>query len=158
MKNRILTVFIFLSFIAPAFAADNASAPVAVPASSESAAPLGFVVTGDGKLIPEPGSIFTQGGDYEGKEMPYLVSTPQPISYPRWAIRQGWEGRLSLAIEVRTDGTVGKTKVMQSTGHKILDQAAEKAIRTWHFHPTMKDGRAIRDCVQIPVTFKLDDK
>ena len=86
---------------------------------------------------------------------PFLVSTPKPISYPQWALRQGWEGRLSIAVEVLKDGHVGRMQVMQSTGYRLLDEAATKAVRTWKFHPAMKNGQAIVECVQIPVTFKI---
>lgn len=158
MKTRILTAFIFSIFITSAYAADKAMEILPAPAATTQDSAFAFTVTGSGKLIPQAGATFTQGGNYEGKQLPYLVTTPQPVSYPRWAIRQGWEGRVSIAVEVKTDGSVGKMKVMQSSGHRILDEAASHAVSTWKFHPAMKNGQAIRDCVQIPVTFRLDEK
>lgn len=117
----------------------------------------GFTVTGNGKLIAKAGAVFTEGGDYRGIDLPYLTSIPQPIIYPRWALRQGWEGRFSIAIEVLKSGRVGRYKVMQSTGHRILDEAATAAVRTWKFQPAIKNGQPIVECVQIPVTFKIDE-
>ncbi len=159
MKKMILSVFILITFAFPAFAAETiADAVPAVSSAQNSTGALAFTVTGSGKLIPQAGEVFTQGGNYEGKQLPYLTSTPQPITYPRWALRQGWEGRVSIAIEVRKDGTVGRMKVMQSSGHQILDNAAVKAVHSWKFHPTMKNGQPIVDCVQIPVTFKISEQ
>ena len=132
--------------------------PMSAVSTAAKEADSGFIVTGSDKLITQPGALFTQGGDYTGIDLPYLISTPKPLKYPRWALRQGWEGRFSIAIEVRKDGSVGTFKVMQSTGHKILDQAATDAVRSWKFHPAMKNGQPVVECAQIPVTFKISEK
>lgn len=118
--------------------------------------PFSLTVTGDGRLITKPGPLFTEGGDYSAMELPYLLSTPSAISYPRWAVRQGWEGKFVLAIEVLKDGTVGRTQVMESTRHRLLDHVAEKAVRGWKFHPAMENGQSIVTCIQIPITFQIE--
>lgn len=107
------------------------------------------------KLTVKPGQVFTEGGDYRGTALPYLVSDPQPIAYPRWAIRQGWQGKFVIAIEIKTDGTVGRYKVMKSTGRRVLDRVATDAVRSWKFHPAVKNGNIIVTCIEIPVTFEL---
>ena len=119
---------------------------------------LSFTVTSKSELIAKPGSVFTEGGNYENIALPYLISHSEKISYPRWAIRQGWQGKLSIAIEVLTNGSVGRTKIMKSTGYRLLDQTAEKAIKTWKFHPATKDGKAIVECIQIAVAFQLTEE
>ncbi len=162
MNKNFISAFILFSLISfsQAQAQENiALEPMqaAVSAAAKDAG-SGFIVTGSDKLIAQPGAVFTRGGNYEGIDLPYLNSTPKPITYPRWAIRQGWEGRITIAVEVLKDGTVGRTQVMQSTGHLILDEAAVKAVKTWRFQPAMKNGQPIVECSQIPVTFKLSDK
>ncbi len=117
---------------------------------------FGLTVSGNGMLISKPGPVFTEGGDYSGMQLPYLVSTPKSISYPRWAVRQGWEGKLSIALEILPSGKVGRTKVMHSTGHRLLDKVAESAVRSWSFHPAMKNGQSIVTCIQIPIVFQLE--
>lgn len=113
---------------------------------------------GEEQFVTRPGRIFTEGGNYEGIALPYLISAPKPVVYPRWAVRQGWQGRFVIALEVLTDGTVGRYYVMRSTGHRMLDHAALRAVRTWKFHPAVRDGKAVVECVQIPVVFKLDQE
>ena len=130
------------------------------PALLNAEAPSGdftMVVSGNGKAVARPKAIFTMGEDAEGMSLPYLISTPKPILYPRWAVRQGWKGKLVLAIEIFGNGTVGKYQVMQSTGYKMLDDAATKAVQTWIFSPAIKDGKAVHTCVQIPILFDLQD-
>lgn len=129
--------------------------PVSMPSENQSGGLFSMTVTGSGKMIPKAGPLFTSGR-HEGMELPYLISTPKPVKYPRWALRQGWQGSLEIALEIRPDGTVGRTKVMKSSGHRLLDQAATEGVTTWLFHPAMKDGKAVVTCIQVPVSFQLE--
>lgn len=164
MKKVILAGLALFLFSSPAEAVQEgaaleaALAPNAVSEAAHAAGSDTFSLTvfSSGRLDVKPGPVFTEGGDYSGMVLPYLVSEPRPIRYPRWAVRQGWEGNLEIAIEILKDGSVDRFKVMKSTGHKMLDAAAVKAVRTWRFRPAMKDGQAVVTCVQIPVFFQLE--
>lgn len=152
----ILSLFLLCS---AAHAVDSLTVDPAITSSKSGSADIfGAVVTGDGKLVLNPGPVFTEGGDYEGTQMPYLLSHAKSIRYPRWALRQGWQGEFSIAIEILTDGTVGRYKVMKSTGYEILDEAATDAVKTWKFQPAMKNGKAVLTCIQIPVRFQIDPR
>ena len=161
MKFKYIPAFIMVLFLASSAA--SAVEPIAVePAvqssASQSSEIFRAVVTGNDQLILNPGAVFTKGGSYEGTQLPYLISNPKPIPYPRWALRQGWQGDLEIALEILKDGHVGRYKVMKSTGHKVLDEAAVEAIHTWRFHPAMKNGKIILTCIQVPVKFQIDPK
>ena len=117
--------------------------------------PFMLTVSGDGSLTTTPGELFTAGQEAPGTEMPYLVSYSKTIAYPRWAVRQGWEGEVVLAIEILENGKVGAAVVMQSAGYAILDKAALNAVKGWKFQPATLNGKAFRACVQIPVNFQL---
>jgi protein TonB len=117
--------------------------------------PFSLTVTSNGELVPEPGPVFTEGGDYEGISFPYLLSEPEPIPYPRWAVDQGWQGKVVIAVEILLDGTVGRTQIMQSTGYSLLDETADKALKTWRFHPATKDGQPVLQCFEIPIRFRI---
>ena len=162
MKNSFILTLALLIMSAPSsFAADQVTVDAAtVSARMEGGTasnPFGFIVKEGGQLIAKPGAVFTQGGNYSGMELPFLLSNPKPISYPRWAVKQGWQGQFIIALEILPNGNVGRYKVMQSTGHRMLDDAATKAIQTWKFHPAMKSGKATVTCIEIPVTFQLEN-
>lgn len=120
--------------------------------------PFTMIVTASGKLIAKPGAVFTEGLEEPGTKLPHLLDHPQPISYPRWAVSKGWQGKLIIAVEIRTDGTIGLYQMMHSTGYKALDKRAVHAIQNWKFHPAVKDGKPLRTCIQIPVLFQLGDE
>lgn len=159
--KKILVVFFafcFLSMPALQAAEEMTVKPVAMPSGAQASNPFSLTVTGSGKMIPKPGPVSTGKGHYEGVMLPYLISTPKPIQYPRWAIRQGWEGRLEIALEILADGSVGRFKVMKSTGYHLLDGAATEAVRTWRFAPATKSGKFFLTCIELPVTFQLENE
>ena len=161
MKKIILSSLVFsLMICLPALhaAEEMAMKPVSMSAEAQAVNPFSLTVTGSGKMIPKAGPVSTGRGHYEGVDLPYLVSTPKPIQYPRWAMRQGWEGRLEIALEILADGSVGRFKVMKSTGHRLLDEAASEAVRTWKFAPAAKAGKFVLTCIEIPVTFQLENE
>ena len=45
---------------------------------------------------------------------------PTP-AYPEVARQHGWEGTVTLHLELRADGTVGDVQVARSSGHEVLD-------------------------------------
>ena len=56
-------------------------------------------------------------------------------------------GSGTILVHVRADGTVSKAEVVQSSGHKILDNAALTAFAQWQFRP------GTRNEIKIPFTF-----
>ncbi len=161
MKKIWPLLFVLFGFFAPfVFAAEQVvieNIRISSAEQNSSAVPFDGAMADNGKLIAKAGPVFTEGGDYSGMMLPYLLSHPKPISYPRWAIKQGWQGRFVIAVEILTDGSVGRYKVRESTGHRMLDRVATEAIRAWKFKPAVKDGKYIGTCIEIPVVFKLEN-
>jgi protein TonB len=50
--------------------------------------------------------------------------------YPDVARQNGWEGTVSLRLELLADGTVGEVQVAHSSGYTALDTAAQEAAKT----------------------------
>jgi protein TonB len=86
---------------------------------------------------------------------PNFVYQPDPV-YPLLAKRRGWEGTVTLDIELRADGSVGDIKVAQSSGHALLDQAAMDKVKTWRHIPVKRDGVPVTRRAHQPLVFKLD--
>ena len=141
-------------FVSSVSAQEGMLETVSLPKIQDSVpAQFSVIVTANGKLIVKPGEVFTEGDDAD--VLPYLISNPKPISYPKWAVTQNWQGKIVIAVEVLTDGSVGLYQVMRSTGYQMLDEAAVQAVQSWKFHPALKEGQPIRTCIQIPVIFQL---
>ncbi len=51
------------------------------------------------------------------------------LNYPDEAARQKLHGNLLLSVSVRANGTIEQVRVLHSSGHKILDDAAVRIVR-----------------------------
>jgi protein TonB len=84
-----------------------------------------------------------------------LYQINPPPEYPKLARRRGLEGVVVLAARIDVSGHVQELEIMTSSGHKILDQAALKAVRYWLFRPGTIDGQPYEMRVNVPVRFCL---
>ncbi len=75
--------------------------------------------------------------------------------YPRAARRQGLEGRLVLRVTVTAQGTPGVVKVLESSGHALLDDAAVRAVMRWRFQPGRRGSLPVQASLDLPVVFRL---
>lgn len=60
--------------------------------------------------------------------------------YPVQAARQGIYGDLVIRFVIRRDGTLGEVKVLKTSGHRLLDDAAVKALRSGVPYWPLPDG------------------
>jgi len=79
-----------------------------------------------------------------------------PPTYPAEAMRAGLSGTVELEILVGTDGRALDVRIVRSSGHRVLDQAARRTVLSkWTFVPAMRDGRAVEALGWLPIEFKL---
>ncbi|NOY67423.1 MAG: energy transducer TonB [Gammaproteobacteria bacterium] len=79
-------------------------------------------------------------------------------NYPRIAIRNEWEGRVKLGIRVLSNGQLADVHIVNSSGYRILDNAAMRSINKIASLPEASywlNGQAIN--VVLPVIYKLSD-
>jgi protein TonB len=77
-------------------------------------------------------------------------------SYPNDAAYRGEQGAVILLVHVSPDGLVSGVDVLRSSGFNALDRAARDAVLTWHFLPSMKDGRPVPEDLPMRFVFALD--
>jgi len=83
----------------------------------------------------------------------YLLNPPP--AYPRESRRNGEQGRVVLRVLVGTAGTAEEVRLRASSGHPLLDQAAQDAVRRWKFVPATRGAQAVPAWVLIPISFRL---
>ena len=88
-------------------------------------------------------------------EEPILVEAPPPV-YPRGSIRRGEEGRCLCRLHIAPDGRISRVRVLESTGHPRLDEAAREALLRWRFRPRTEGGVAVPAEIDHPVSFRLE--
>lgn len=91
----------------------------------------------------------TQAQGYAG-----YLNNPAP-TYPATAQRMGWQGTVLLKVRVLADGRPAAIEIQQSSGRKMLDEAALSTVRQWLFTPAKRGDVAIEGWATVPIDFKL---
>jgi len=126
------------------------------------------------KTVPEPVHEAIQPKKSSGHQVVTLVENKQLLSeriqkqlnlkihftrsYPRLAIRNAWEGQVNLGIRVLSDGQLTGVHVINSSGYRILDNAAMKSVNKVAHLPEARfwlGGKHID--VVLPIVYKLTD-
>lgn len=103
--------------------------------------------------VPTSSSDSVKFGDYTYvEELPEAITRPSP-SYPDAARQSRIEGTVMVQALVRTDGTVGDTKIVKSIPE--LDAAAVASVRQWVFKPALTNHMPVAVWVVVPVKFTL---
>lgn len=83
------------------------------------------------------------------------LNNPAP-AYPPASRRLREEGVVLLEILVKADGTLGEMRLKKSSGFDRLDDAAQRAVKNWHFVPATRGDEAIDYWYELPVEFSLN--
>jgi len=138
-------------------------APVAQPAAQQSVVTSQQESAAD--AAAEKGSTETQSsaappadsqGDAVVREAIPLYKLNPPPRYPRAARRRGQQGTVVLSVHVDAQGRVGNLWLFESSGFRLLDNAALKAVKDWVFEPGMRGGNKVAMWVNVPVRFELE--
>ncbi len=78
------------------------------------------------------------------------------LKYPELAAISGYQGTLYIQFEIMKDGSLGGFEVLKSSGYKILDDEAERSIRSAApFQPLPPEWNMERYSIRAAVIFYL---
>jgi protein TonB len=75
--------------------------------------------------------------------------------YPNVAKEQNAQGTAVVLATIGPNGNVLATRIDQSTGNKLLDQAALAAARSSSFEPPRINGKPATETYRLVYTFQL---
>lgn len=87
---------------------------------------------------------------------PEYLQNPAPV-YPRVAKMRGWEGLVLLDVLVNAAGDPAQVLIREGSGHKVLDDAAVRAVRKWKFRAASLGRHSFDSWIEIPVRFILEE-
>lgn len=86
------------------------------------------------------------------------VASRQSPTYPKIALNNNWEGRVTIRVFISESGTIGKIRVLESSGKSILDNAFIRTIKQFYtFKPKREMGKNIADTMDLAYEFKLGE-
>jgi protein TonB len=114
---------------------------------------------------PPPGSQAEEPGEAarEGSAAFMLATREATIGRrvdPVWPIearRARMQGRVDLIVTISPEGVPTAVDVARSSGHMLLDRAAQEALWQWRFDPARRGGVPVEDRIVIPIRFSLID-
>ncbi|MEI7823111.1 MAG: TonB family protein [Verrucomicrobiota bacterium] len=83
----------------------------------------------------------------------YAFCPPPP--FPSEARKARISGTVVLTVQIDARGRPISIALRRSSGHAVLDIAAERAVRAWRFDPAQRDGQPVDARLEIPVRFAL---
>lgn len=83
-----------------------------------------------------------------------VLSKPTP-GYPRAARQRRMQGTVDLLVGINTIGAAQSVKIARSSGHDLLDKAAEKAAHGIRLKPYKVNGIATPIQVKIQYVFRM---
>lgn len=69
--------------------------------------------------------------------------------YPRIAVRNGWEGRVLVEMQLEGDGNLAAVRLLQGSGYTVLDEATITAVRRASPFPP------VARVLTVPVEYRL---
>jgi protein TonB len=60
-----------------------------------------------------------------------------------------------LRVTVTAEGKPRIVKVLESSGHALLDDAAARAVARWRFQPGRRGKAPVQASIDLPVVFRL---
>lgn len=116
-----------------------------------------------GKVYALPANFFVDSvkqssrtGDVEPDGNDIKNQLVRAVIYPEAAHRSKIEGAVVLTALIDFDGTIKKTKILNSS-NELFTQAIEIASKKVKTNPAMQGGKAIQFWVTIPIKFELND-
>ena len=85
---------------------------------------------------------------------PKLISAPPPV-YPMLARQSRIQGDVVLNAVITKDGNVTDLSVI--SGHPLLVQAAEDAVRQWKYQTTLLNGEPVEVEITVTIHFALGE-
>jgi protein TonB len=95
-----------------------------------------------------------------GRLLPAREATIGHRVDPVWPIearRARMQGTVVLAVTISPEGVPAAVDVLRSSGHFMLDRAAQEALWQWRFDPARRGGVPVEERIAIPITFRLTD-
>jgi TonB family protein len=76
--------------------------------------------------------------------------------WPKESLRHEEQGAVQLAFLIGTNGTVRDARVERSSGHPLLDQAAQEALARCKFKPAIENGQPTETWTKMQYVWRLE--
>lgn len=92
---------------------------------------------------------------FPGGQIAMLQYLMKNIKYPEQAVKEGFQGRVTVRFIVEKDGSISDVKPVLSV-HPLLNKEAVRVVKSMpKWTPGKQNGKPVRVRFNLPVMFKL---
>jgi len=85
---------------------------------------------------------------------PKISSYKQPV-YPSQMIEREIEGMVKISLKIDQNGNSSEFEIYESSGYKLFDKAALKAVENWRFEAAQLNNDKVSVKILVPIRFEL---
>jgi len=78
--------------------------------------------------------------------------------WPKESLNSGEQGTVTMAFQIGEDGALRAARLVKSSGHRLLDQAALSAISRCPFSPRIVNGKPSVTWIQMEYVWRTPDE
>ncbi|MDI6793506.1 MAG: energy transducer TonB [bacterium] len=102
---------------------------------------------------------FTETDERKKAREDFLILVRREIEqakyYPKWARQRGLEGIVKVEFTISQEGKGGDIRIVESSGYKMLDEAALATIKRASPFSKLPEGLGERLKITIPIVYRL---
>lgn len=76
--------------------------------------------------------------------------------YPREDLQANHQGTVTLSFLVNAEGTAVDSKILKSSGHPSMDEAARGPILKCRFRPALQDGHPVAQWTEVRYVWTIE--
>lgn len=122
----------------------------ATPISKKPVEPAAGSAGGSDAVI----EVVEQPAEFPGNVYQYIGSQ---IKYPKEAMENGIQGRVTVQFIVEKDGSISEAKVLRSPDPSLAKEALRIISGMPRWKPAMQKGEVVRSRYNLPIQFRLGD-
>ena len=107
-----------------------------------------------GDVVDGQESVSRGDVEHEAFARPQHHLNPPP-DYPVMLRQRGIEGTVWLRVRVDRAGLPEQIVLFKTSGYRLFDEAALRAVARWRFKPARSQGTTMVSWVEFPVRFTL---
>jgi len=108
-------------------------------------------------ILPVPAQTNEQASEVESTVVPprIILKSQSAPTYPPAALAGRFEGEVTVEATVNAKGEVEGVRVLECTHTSLgFEDAAIDAVRTWKFHPALREGQPIDHPMKFRLSFR----
>lgn len=101
-------------------------------------------------------TVVEESPSYPGGENSLISFLASHLMYPSIAAENGVQGRVTLKVQIKKDGSVGEVRITRSLSKECDTEAVRVVKKLARFNPGRQNGEPVNVWLTLPINFRLE--